>query len=295
MTNVQYSKNRLGFDFNDYQRHQILSIAIAPNRVMNYNNNYQFAITYELERTLYEMVKNEFTVIKFLSNMGGLSSFLLSIGIISSFLDSPQVYIASDFVEEDSELSRQVVSKANVQQGCCTNFRARLVAQKRLPNRCRMCISGPKDRILAGAFKTGLREEMSISRLIRHIRVTEGVLKEKFSFNEMEWKEIYTKYSKTPISRVNNLVMLSLTKAIIDKVQQPSVPSLDEANRSNSENESEKTSSSQQRLSRIKNLFKSNKNVKIDFQGSENEQPKDDQVSSVIRSSMDLTQDREAQ
>ena len=56
---------------------------------MNYNNNYQFAITYELERTLYEMVKNEFTVIKFLSNMGGLSSFLLSIGMISSFLDSP--------------------------------------------------------------------------------------------------------------------------------------------------------------------------------------------------------------
>ena len=81
-----------------------------------------------------------------------------------------------------------------------------------------MCISGPKDRILAGAFKTGLREEMSISRLIRHIRVTEGVLKEKFSFNEMEWKAIYTKYSKTPISRVNNLVMLSLTKAIMDKV-----------------------------------------------------------------------------
>ena len=105
MTNVQYSKNRLGFDFNDHQSHQIMSIAIAPNRVMNYDNNYQFAITYELERTLYEVVKSEFTVIKFLSNMGGLSSFLLSIGMIFSLFDSPQMYIASDFVEEDRELS----------------------------------------------------------------------------------------------------------------------------------------------------------------------------------------------
>ena len=47
-------------------------------------------------------------MIKFLSNMGGLSSILLSIGVFVNLLDSPQVYVASDFVEEDESLSRQV-------------------------------------------------------------------------------------------------------------------------------------------------------------------------------------------
>lgn len=212
-TNVEYSGNRLGIDFNDVNRQKIFNNEQAPLRILNYRNNYQFAMTFEQENTLYEVVKSEYTVIKFLSNMGGLSSILLSIGAFVNYLDSPQVYIASDFVEEDQSLSRHV-TKAQFQQGCCTNLCTRLIAQTWLPHRCRMCLSSPKDRILAVAYTTGLREEMSISRLIRHIRVTEGVLKEKFGFNETDWKTVYSKYGKKPISRVNNLVMLNITNKL---------------------------------------------------------------------------------
>ena len=71
--------------------------------------------------------------------------------------------------------------------------------------------NSPKDRILAVAYTTGLKEEMSISHLIWHIRVTEGVIKEKFGLNETDWKTVYSKYGKKPISIVNNMVMLNIT------------------------------------------------------------------------------------
>ena len=74
VTNVEYSGHRLGFGFNDVNRQKIFNNEQAPMRILNYRNNYQFAMTFEQEKTLYEVVKSEYTVIKFLSNMGGLSS-----------------------------------------------------------------------------------------------------------------------------------------------------------------------------------------------------------------------------
>lgn len=117
-------------------------------------------------------------------------------------------------MEEDTNLVQNKTSKAEIQQGCCNNFLIRCISLTWIPQCCKNCLSSPKDRILARAFKTGLKEEMSISHLIRHVRVTEGILKERLGYNEPQWKEAYTKYSSVPISRVNNSVINGLSKII---------------------------------------------------------------------------------
>ena len=63
---------------------------------MSYHEDYQFAITYEIEQVKFELIRREYSFFNYFSSLGGFGSLLLGLSKILNILDSPQLYVASD-------------------------------------------------------------------------------------------------------------------------------------------------------------------------------------------------------
>ena len=58
------------------------------------------AVSFEVDSTRYEMIRNEFSIVEWLAGLGGLFSFLNLFPKIISYLDSPQLLVAQDLVKD---------------------------------------------------------------------------------------------------------------------------------------------------------------------------------------------------
>ena len=59
-------------------------------RILPYKRQFQTAITYEIDLTLYELIKVEFSAFDWLSAIGGLTSIVAAISQVMGSIEDPQ-------------------------------------------------------------------------------------------------------------------------------------------------------------------------------------------------------------
>ena len=110
-----------------------------PSRVLVYDRPFQIAVTFEIDSTSYEMNRQEFSFLDWLSKIGGLSSIILGVSQFVGNMESAQMFATSslfypgsdgedDGGEEDKQISTQVHRPEDAQIRCCLTCRAKLVS-----------------------------------------------------------------------------------------------------------------------------------------------------------------------
>ena len=171
---------------------------------MPYLEKYQVGITYEIDSTQHNIERQDFTVFEWISNVGGLGFLFTGATVFVGWLNSPQLWITSAMLQIGKEhkvmenrsqtLSRQLsmsnYSHEQVQQKCCSDLTAKWAQLKCVPKCCR----GTKARILSRAHED-MKKEMHITHVLKQMRATEGIIRDKLEMSEKEWKTAFARFS----------------------------------------------------------------------------------------------------
>ena len=108
-----------------------------------YSRKFQVAITFEIDLTLYEMTKIEYTVFDWLSAIGGLGSILFTISQAFGAFEDAQMYVASAMIRDENgesmsdskpSLKRSSTYTPNeVQNKCCTTLKSKAATSPATP------------------------------------------------------------------------------------------------------------------------------------------------------------------
>ena len=163
-------------------------------RVIPYSRKFQVAITFEIDLTLYEMTKIEYTVFDWLSAIGGLGSILFTISQAFGAFEDAQMYVMSAMIRDgengdsmsDSKHSLKkssTYSPTEVQNKCCTTLKTKVATSSVTPQCCKRKCGSKQDRILNEVF-TEMQSCMYAHNLFMLLRVFEGILREKLELTE---------------------------------------------------------------------------------------------------------------
>ena len=67
---------------------------------MPYKNNFQTAVTYEVDTTKYVLIRNEFKLLDWAANIGGLISIFLATSQLFHVLESPHYFVTSAMIAQ---------------------------------------------------------------------------------------------------------------------------------------------------------------------------------------------------
>lgn len=128
-----------------------------------YSRKFQVAITFEIDLTLYEMTKIEYTVFDWLSAIGGLGSILFTISQAFGAFEDAQMYVTSAMIKDESgdslsdskpSLKRLSTYTPNeVQNKCCTTLKTKVATSPAAPQCCKRKCGSKQDRVLNEAFQ----------------------------------------------------------------------------------------------------------------------------------------------
>ena len=82
---------------------------------MGYEETYQLAITYEIEPTMYEQERKDFTFFEWLSGIGGVGFLFRLSNFIVKVLDSPDMFVTDAMLAQSNMLRRSSGSNVSIQ------------------------------------------------------------------------------------------------------------------------------------------------------------------------------------
>ena len=178
-----------------------------PSRSIPYKNNWQNSITFEMSMDRRDYFRNVYSILDFVSDLGGLYGAISPICVISlvilNFWSGYQFLMSDLFVggvstpRHQKRLSGSQVDKQkeysqesdNVQCNCCKSLYISMVTMCAKPGSKNYCFCRPsRAKRLRSKGLRFLLNELSISHIIRQLRVLNAATKKKFS--ELEWQEL---------------------------------------------------------------------------------------------------------
>lgn len=158
------------------------------------------------------MTRMEFTFFDWLSAVGGLGSIVFAVSNAAGALDNAQMFVTSALLPpedkpEEKRAYSATFSPSEVQDKCCVTMRSKLAVHRKMPKCCKC--GGTKGRIL-GAVHEDMKNCMYIHNLFKHLRTTEGIIRERLNVSDQDWRLATQKYAylKNPardINKVHNL------------------------------------------------------------------------------------------
>ena len=184
-TDIFYNYRNLGLSLWAEQK-QIFTGVDLPSRLIPYKRLFQTAVTYEIDMTHYEMTRKEFTFFDWLSAVGGLGSIVFAVSNAAGALDNAQMFVTSALLPPEDKPEEKVsysatFSPSEVQDKCCVTMRAKLAVHRKMPACCKC--GGTKGRIL-GAVHEDMKNCMYIHNLFKHLRTTEGIIRERLNVSD---------------------------------------------------------------------------------------------------------------
>ena len=76
-------------------------------RILPYIREFQVAITYEIDSTLYESHRIEYTYLDWLASIGGFSSILFAVSQAIGALDDAQMQVTSAMLVQEKDETKQ--------------------------------------------------------------------------------------------------------------------------------------------------------------------------------------------
>ena len=182
---------------------------------MPYKQRFQIVITYELETSLVQYERKETLFATWISEVGGFWAFFAILLKLIDYFDDVQLYVIADMIRPyrgksgSLDLSQSKVhlnknknfktySPEKYQTNCCSGIRMKCV-ELCLSVKCKFCCCrklclGTKERVLINGEEF-LKKELYVTDFIRHLRTTEGLLKEKLNIDKESWEAAMYKFS----------------------------------------------------------------------------------------------------
>ena len=177
----------------------IFKIREKPVRILPYRRLFQVAVTYEIDSTKYEFFRLEFSFFDWLSSIGGLSSIILAVSTAIGALESPQRYVVSALIgkskdDDTSSKKDKPYGPHDMQVKCLPGLQTKVVMSSWLPKCCCVPACGSTRARMLGEGYKALKSSMYIHNLIKQLRTTEGIIREKLEINDQEWDKAVEKY-----------------------------------------------------------------------------------------------------
>ena len=159
--------------------------SLIPSRQLPYKNNWQNAITIEMSSDRRYYFRKVYSILDLFSDVGGLYGAISPISIIIlalvNFWSSYQFLMADLFTES------QGLDRNDVQWRCCKSlYISMLTISGGSDKNC--CLSPSRKQRLRSKSLRYLLDEISITHIIRQLRVLNAAAKQRYTSNE--WQEL---------------------------------------------------------------------------------------------------------
>ena len=119
--------------------------------------------------------------------------------MIIKFSDNPDMFVTSAMVAQSNVLRRStgatvaVQSQDSIRETPCAVFQSKCASSKRVPRWCKTKCGGTKARLFTNLYKN-LAHEMQVTYVLQMLRVSKGILQDKFGMSKKDWEDAYNKY-----------------------------------------------------------------------------------------------------
>lgn len=103
---LEFSRMRIGLGLDSDSLHVISSYEDKV-RQLPYDNNFKASVTFEIDSTIYNLQRHEFTLIDWLTIVGGVASTITAVIQLFGLLDDPQMFVTSALIADQRLKSKK--------------------------------------------------------------------------------------------------------------------------------------------------------------------------------------------